>query len=98
MKAREPAELEMLVKESTGATCSYDQRQTAGGGILIQGDAKSMSRISYVAAAAFDGTYDITVRKLWGRPLFGQARLEIIRHLGTPKEERQLEIVKVEYV
>ena len=94
--SQEPAEMELIVKESTGATCSYEQKQTAGGGILIHGDAKSVNRISYVAAAAFDGTYDVTVRKLWGRPLFGQARLEIIRHLGTPKEERQLEIVKID--
>jgi tetratricopeptide (TPR) repeat protein len=94
--SQEPAEMELSVKESTGATCSYEQKQTSGGGILIHGEAKSVNRISYVAAAAFDGTYDVTVRKLWGRPLFGQARVEIIRHLGTPKEERQLEIVKVD--
>jgi tetratricopeptide (TPR) repeat protein len=94
--SQEPAEMELLVKESTGGTCSYEQKQTAGGGILIHGDSKSVNRISYVSAAAFDGTYDVTVRKLWGRPLFGQARLEIIRHLGTPQEDRQLEIVKID--
>jgi hypothetical protein len=94
--SQEPAEMELIVKESTGATCSYEQKQTPGGGILIHGDSRSVNRISYVSAAAFDGTYDVTVRKLWGRPLFGQARLEIIRHLGTPQEERQLEIVKID--
>ena len=94
--SQEPAEMELIVKESTGATCSYEQKQTPGGGILIHGDSRSVNRISYVSAAAFDGTYDVTVRKLWGRPLFGQARLEIIRHLGTPQEDRQLEIVKID--
>jgi tetratricopeptide (TPR) repeat protein len=94
--SQEAADLEMIVKEPTGSVCSYDQKQTAGGGILLANDLKTPNKITYVAAQGFAGTYEITVRKLWGRPLFGQARLEIIQNLGTPKETHRLEIIKLD--
>lgn len=75
--------------------CSYDQKQTTGGGILLS-DAKQRNKVSYVAAQAFSGTYEITVRRLWGSPLFGQARVEVIEHLGTPQESRRLHILKLD--
>jgi hypothetical protein len=50
-------------------------------------------RESYVAAKAFSGDYQITVRRIWGRPLGGKATVEIIRHQGTPQEKRQRETI-----
>jgi len=91
--SQEPADLEMFVKEPTGSVCSYDQKQTTGGGILLANDLKTPNRITYIAAQGFPGTYEITVRKLWGRPLFGRARLEIIQNLGTPKQTSRLEMI-----
>jgi hypothetical protein len=44
-----------------------------------------------VAAKAFSGDYQITVRRVWGRPLGGKAVLEIIQHQGTPEETRRRE-------
>src|SRR5262245_57259380 len=61
-----------------------------GGGL---GD---LTRISYVAAQAFSGDYEVKVRRLWGQPLGGKARLEIVQHQGTPKETRRIETVKVD--
>jgi len=56
-------------------------------------DAISTSDGSYKFDNLLPGTYEITVRKLWGRPLFGRARLEIIQNLGTPKQTSRLEII-----
>jgi hypothetical protein len=84
-----PADLELQVKEPNGTVCSSQTRQTPGGGLLIGNNLKHLTQASYIAAQAFAGEYQITVQPLWGRPLGGKARLEIITHQGTPKERRQ---------
>ncbi|MEI7688260.1 MAG: hypothetical protein WCL32_24915, partial [Planctomycetota bacterium] len=94
--SQESADLELSVKEPVGTTCAFNQKQSAGGGVLLTSDSKTPNKITYIAAQGFPGSYEINVRKLWGRPLFGQARLEIISNLGTPKEARRLEIIKLD--
>jgi hypothetical protein len=61
-------------------------RQTVGGGILIGDTLSEASGETYVAAQAFPGTYKVTVEQVWGRPLGGKAKLEVIRHQGTAQE------------
>jgi len=46
--------------------------------------------VSYTAAEAFSGEYEIQVERLWGEALGNRARLEIVQHAGTPKETRSL--------
>jgi tetratricopeptide (TPR) repeat protein len=50
---------------------------------------------SYAAAQAFPGEYQITVRRIWGEPLGGRARLEIILNQGTAEEVRRIETVRL---
>src|SRR6185369_14599108 len=90
-----PADLEMVVQEPCGSTCSSAQKQTPGGGTML-GSTLTENKISYVAAQGFAGDYEITVRRNWGQPLGGRARLEIIQNVGTPKETRRLEIVQLD--
>lgn len=82
------ADLELQVKEPNGSICSSQFRQTPGGGILLGNNLASLNRATYVASQAFSGDYEITVRRVWGQPLGGKFRLEIIAHQGTPKERR----------
>jgi tetratricopeptide (TPR) repeat protein len=95
------AELDMEVKEPIGTVCSYLQRQSPGGGILL-GDTladavaqKSRDGLSnakrqmYVATQAFSGIHEITLRRIWGRPLGGKATVEIIQHQGAANEIRR---------
>jgi hypothetical protein len=91
-----PADLELEVKEPNGSLCSSQLRQTPGGGTLLGNDLASLTRASYVAAQAFSGDYQVAVKRLWGTPLGGKFRLEIIRHQGTPQEERQVETVRID--
>ncbi len=91
----EPADLELEVKEPTGSVCSAQQKQTPGGGTFLGTNLTDMTRASYLAAQAFPGEYEISVRRLFGQPLGGRARLEIIQNLGTPQETRRLEIVRL---
>jgi hypothetical protein len=87
------ADLDLEVKEPIGTLCSCIQRQTPGGGILLGDTLDDTSHETYIAAKAFAGEYQVTIRKVWGRPLGGKATLEIIQHQGTPKESRRRETI-----
>ena len=87
------AGLDLAVTEPSGTVCSFMQRQTAGGGILLGGNVSDRTHESYVAAKAFTGEYKITLRRIWGRPLGGKATVEIIQHQGTPQESRRRETI-----
>ncbi len=90
------ADLDLVVTEPCGSVCSVEQRQTPGGGIMTGNTLTETNRASYMAAQAFSGEYDITVRRNWGQTLGKRARLEIIQHLGTPQESRKLLTVSVD--
>jgi hypothetical protein len=91
-----PAGLELAVKEPGGTVCSSQQRQTPGGGTMLGNTLSERKRATYAAAQAFSGTYEVTVKRLWGQPLGSRATLEIILHQGTPKETRRVETVAVD--
>jgi tetratricopeptide (TPR) repeat protein len=93
----EPAEVELLVKEPSGSVCSTEQMQTPGGGTMVStGLLDQKPSASYTAPEAFAGDYEVTVRRLWGQPLGGRARLEITQNKGTPQETKRLEIVRLD--
>jgi tetratricopeptide (TPR) repeat protein len=93
-----PCELEMKIKEPTGSVCSLDQKQTPGGGVMNGYDlmSKDKGTTEYVAAQAFSGEYEVTITRVYGQPLNGRARLEILMNAGTPKQTRRLEIVTLD--
>jgi tetratricopeptide (TPR) repeat protein len=88
------ADLDLEVAEPIGTVCSFLQRQTPGGGTLVGDTLADVGRESYVAARAFPGEYQITLRRIWGRPLGGKANLEIIEHMGTPRETHRRQTIE----
>jgi len=92
----EPADVELVVTEPSGSKCSSGQRQTPGGGTYAGTSLVQMNNVSYTAAQAFTGKYEIEVHRKWGQPLGGRARLEIVQHLGTPQESRQMITIPVD--
>jgi tetratricopeptide (TPR) repeat protein len=80
------ADLDLKVQEPNGSVCSWLNRQTVGGGVLIGDTLGEVGTETYVAAQAFPGAYKVTVEQVWGRPLGGKAKVEVIRHQGTAKE------------
>jgi tetratricopeptide (TPR) repeat protein len=87
------AELDLHVREPIGTVCSFLHRQSAGGGVLLSDSLSEVAQQSYVAAQAYPGDYQITIRRIWGRPLGGKATVEIIEHQGTPQESRRRETI-----
>jgi tetratricopeptide (TPR) repeat protein len=90
-----PAEFELEIQEPGGSLCSSQFRQSPGGGTLLGGSLRQINRLSYVAAQAYSGTYQVTLRRLWGQPLGGKVRLEIITHQGTPQEQAELRTLNI---
>jgi hypothetical protein len=82
------ADLDLEVTEPLGTTCSFLHRQTPGGGTLIGDNLDDLSNETYTAAQAFPGEYQVTLRRIWGRPLGSRATVEVIQHQGTPQETR----------
>ncbi len=85
------ADLDLKVKEPTGSICWTLNRQTIGGGTLVGDSLADMTSETYLAAEAFNGTYEVTVESVWGKPLFGRAQLTIIRHQGTKDETQEVQ-------
>ena len=49
-----------------------------------------------MAAEGFSGEYEVTVRRIWGKPLGSKAKLVIIKHQGTPDETRQEVVIRLD--
>jgi hypothetical protein len=88
------ADVDLLVEEPTGTVCSFRSPRTASGGVM---STDSFARLDtkptdvmaecYVCPEAFDGTYRMRLRKVWGKIATGQVTVEIIKHFGTEKAE-----------
>lgn len=83
------ADLDLKVREPIGTNCTSIQRQTAAGGILLCDDftQKVDNRSeTYTAAEAYNGSYEVSVDRVWGRPLGEKATVKVTRNQGTPKQ------------
>jgi hypothetical protein len=87
---RGQADLDLEVKEPIGTVCSFQQRQTPGGGTLLGDNLIDANHEAYVAAEAFSGDYVITIKRIWGQPQGATAMIEVIAHQGTPQERIEL--------
>jgi hypothetical protein len=91
-----PADLDLEVREPTGSLCSCLHRQTPGGGTLIGDTLSQTNRETYILSEGFSGDYEVTVRRIWGRPLGSKAKLVIVQHQGTPDESRREVVVRLD--
>jgi hypothetical protein len=85
----DPSDLDLIVTEPVGTTCSVKQPRTPAGGSWI-GDKLGVRQESYSAAQGFTGSYDVTVRRIWGEPMGNKATLKVTYHQGTPEESTEL--------
>ena len=88
LKWQGAADLDLIVDEPGGSVCSPTQKRTTGGGVL-KGDFLNPSKV-YTAAMAFKGTYKVSVKQAFGKPIGGTAQLQVWKNKGTPKESYDL--------
>ncbi|HMF19401.1 MAG TPA: tetratricopeptide repeat protein, partial [Gemmataceae bacterium] len=91
------ADLDLVIKEPCGTVCSHEQRQTPGGGTLLANHLMDMNHVSYQAAQAFSGEYEITVHRNWGQTIGNKARLEIIQqYVGDPAKDGDRQLITID--
>ena len=88
------ADVDVLVEEPSGTVCSFRHPRTTGGGVLL-GDAASADRgnsaqglsETYVCPEAFNGTYRVAIRRVWGKVTAGKVTVDVYSHYGTPEQK-----------
>ncbi len=91
------ADLDLEVLDPISTTCSVYAPQSQGGGVL-HGDDLSQKRDhqseTYTAANAFSGTYQVKIRRIFGRTLGDKARLHVIKHQGTDHQSQEFHTLR----
>jgi hypothetical protein len=90
------ADVDLFVEEPAGTICSFRNPRTTSGGILL-GDAVAKKDVRksqgasevYVCPKAFDGTYKIAVRRVWGKLTADKVTVEMNWHYKTPQQRFQ---------
>ncbi len=82
------ADLDLMVAEPVGSVCSSVHKRTTGGGVLKADilEQRNDRSEAYTAASAFSGTYKVSVRQAFGKPIGGKATLKVTKFKGTPRE------------
>ena len=83
------ADLDLVVEEPSGATCSFAVPQTAGGGFFVHdgyGPRPERCYEEYVCPVAASGDYLVRIRYVSGNVVGKRARLRVVRHFGTDEE------------
>jgi hypothetical protein len=88
------ADIDVLVEEPSGTICSMRYPRTTAGGVIL-GDTASRADTAtadgfseeYVCPEAFDGTYRMLVRRVWGKVTAGKVTVQIHKHYGTKHAE-----------
>jgi hypothetical protein len=93
------ADLDLIIEEPSGTVCSFENRDSAGGGVLTHdgyGPSAENCYEEYVCAYGFRGDYRIRVHQSFGVPVGGRATLTLTRHAGTPDEQIETKTIVVD--
>lgn len=86
------ADLDLVVSEPGGTECSFQQRETVGGGVLTHdgyGPSPANCFEEYVCAFGRAGAYQVRVRHAWGTIVGNRATLTIVRDAGGPSPQTE---------
>lgn len=82
-------DLDLIVEEPVGTVCSFQNRDSPGGGVLTHDgygpDPKNCYE-EYICALGARGDYRLRVRHAWGTIVGQRATLTVIRNAGGPDE------------
>ncbi len=86
------ADVDIMVEEPAGTMCTFRSPRTSGGGVLLGDTPAQDSRgqglsETYVCPEAFNGTYRVLIRRVWGKVTAGKVTVDVYAHYGTPQEK-----------
>jgi hypothetical protein len=76
-------ELDLIVKEPDGSMCQFDQTLTSGGGIFLHdgsGPSQKNCYEEYLCPQGYSGTYQLTIKHVWGDIVGKRCTLTLIQH------------------
>ncbi|MBI3839400.1 MAG: hypothetical protein HY288_15890, partial [Planctomycetia bacterium] len=90
------ADVDLLVEEPAGTMCTFRNPRTTAGGVMLGDVASREGRGSpdglsetYVCPEAFNGTYRVLLRRVWGKITAGKVTVDVYSHYGT-KDQKHL--------
>jgi hypothetical protein len=93
-----PADLDLIVEEPNGTSCSFDTPRTTGGGVLVHDghgpDQKNTYEL-YVCPLAMAGEYRVRIRHVWGEVVGKRAVLKFTRYQGTDHESVHSRVIEI---
>jgi hypothetical protein len=90
------ADVDLMVKEPADTVCSLRNWRTTSGGMLVgdvpapDGAASAQGHTAvYVCPQGFSGSYELLVRRVWGKVTTGKVTVEVFTHFGTPQARHE---------
>lgn len=81
------ADLDLVVMEPSGTTCSLEAPRSAAGGVIVgdafaQAEGSGQNQEIYLCPQAFSGEYRVVVKRVWGKVTAGKVTVDIYTHYG----------------
>lgn len=92
-------DLDLIVEEPSGTICSFEERETTGGGVLTHdgyGPSRENCYEEYICAFGRPGNYRVRVKQAWGDVVGNRAQLTIVRDAGGPDQQTESRTVRLD--
>ncbi len=92
------ADLDLVVEDPLGTECSFENRTSRGGGVLVHdgyGPNQKNTFELYVCPEGIAGDYRVKIRYAGGNVVAKAAKLTIIRYQGTPRQLERTRSVSI---
>ena len=82
-----------MVKEPAGTVCSLRNLRTTSGGMLVNEPSSDDKAgidghvAAYACPKAFSGSYQLLIRRVFGKLTTGKVTVEVITHYNTPQAD-----------
>ncbi|WP_428308657.1 VWA domain-containing protein [Lacipirellula sp.] len=97
------ADVDLIVEEPGGATCSLRAPRSAGGGVILGDDYANFEKQdksgsfseTYVCPQGFAGEYKVRVRKVWGDVVADRVTVDVYKNYRTKDEQHERQHIAV---
>ena len=97
------ADVDLVVEEPSGSTCSLREPRSVSGGVVLGDDYANFEKNdsagtfseTYVCPQGFAGEYRVRVRKVWGDVVADRVTVDVYKNYRTKDEQHQRQHVAV---
>jgi hypothetical protein len=96
------ADVDLLVEEPTGTTCSLRTPRTVGGGVCLGDDFAAEGKAAadgfqetYVCPRGFAGEYRVRIRKVWGNLVADRVTVDVYKYFRSQNQQHERQHVTI---